>query len=235
MYWWKRLKKWKYFQPSERWHQHKCSFREQVVAAAEMETSFAAPLMIAFTPKWRFRQIIRQMESRPLAIKDQSIFALAARMNSPFPSQTAAVDPIRRTKCRLRAANWHNIDCLNKETLCGTGRTLKNSLGRLCVCERECAHYTFLSVWESCHCVCLSSAHTTQKESAKLTQKRNLRRLHHRERAIIKELPQLAAAGILAAAKSHFSFSNSHIKKCCHFGCADLWAPIGSKKCKSLY
>jgi len=84
--------------------------------------------------------------------------------------------------------------------------------------------------------VFIQRTHTTQKESAKLTQKRNLRRLHHRERAIIKELPQLlAAAGIRAAAKSHFSFSNSHIKKCCHFGCEDLWAPIGSKKCKSLY
>jgi hypothetical protein len=62
--------------------------------------------------------------------------------------------------------------------------------------------------------VFIQRTHTTQKESAKLTQKRNLRRLHHRERAIIKELPQLlAAAGIRAAAKSHFSFSNSHIKK----------------------
>jgi hypothetical protein len=60
--------------------------------------------MIAFTPKWRFQQIIRQMESRPLAIKDKSIFALAARMNSPFPSQTAVQQLLTQLGAR-------NADC----------------------------------------------------------------------------------------------------------------------------
>lgn len=168
-------------------------------------------------------------------------------MNSPFPSQTAvrpaAVDPIRCTKCRLRAANQHNIDCLNKETVCGTGRTrykadVMAELKIFFCARRENARALFIFECErAVATVCLSSAHTTQKESAKLTQKRNLRRLHHQERAraIIMELPQQRTDGEEFGPQpkiiSHFPkliLKNVSFRE-------DFWAPSGGEKCKSLY